>query len=63
MLLELVTAKGGHAGLDASCAQSDEDEAHHGERAEEENSSTSTQSGLRQDCGALHLVHLDSAYM
>lgn len=52
MLQELVTAKGGHAGLDATRAQSDENEAHHGERAKEGNSSRNTQSGLRQDWGA-----------
>lgn len=35
MLLELVSAKGSHTGLDASSAQSDEDEAHHGQSAGE----------------------------
>lgn len=36
MVQELVAAKGSHAGLDASRAQGNEDEAHHGERAEGE---------------------------
>lgn len=62
MLLELVATKGSHTGLDASCAQSNEDEAHHGEGAEG-NSSTSTQQDPAARLGEpFHLVYFDSAY-
>lgn len=62
MLLELVATKGGHAGLDASCAQSDEDEAHHGERAEGEKSSSRSSSETRKTFSS-HGLGLDWAYM